>query len=81
MKPHRALANLLKETRKYASLESANFGWEHEKLTYNGKEYTVDAFIKERTKLHRDTWILPNIDKAIRIAEGENVADVLPVRY
>ena len=63
----------LKELRRNASLENASFGFRGNLVTCNGKTMPVDDFIKERTRLHRETWILPWIDQVIAWAEGEDV--------
>jgi hypothetical protein len=70
----------LHELRRNASLENASFGFKTEtlKLKYRASgmftdqlEWTVDEFIKERTRLHRQSWILPLIDELIEWTEGD----------
>ena len=58
----------LKEVRRYAAFENANFGdCTRPGQTIDGK--TVDEFIKDRTRIYRQSWILPVLDDMIRKAE------------
>ena len=64
----------LRELRRHASLQNAKFGFNTDKVDvlsvpYRG-EHTVDDFVKEVTKAHRNTWILPLVDELIAWAEG-----------
>jgi hypothetical protein len=37
------------------------------------KESEVTDFIRERTRLYRETWIINYLDEALRIIDGEQV--------
>lgn len=67
----------LKTLRDHAAFKNASFGFNDETLTLSGRpgptpqtEWTVDAFIKERTRIYRQSWLLPQIDELIKWAEG-----------
>jgi hypothetical protein len=51
----------LREVRKTATMESASFGFDK----------ALDAIIKEKTRLWRETWIIAPLDRAIRLLEEE----------
>ncbi len=57
---------LLRELRRMASLESASFERIGPDAALPTTEAQVTAFIRERTRLHRETWILPIIDQLLR---------------
>lgn len=63
----------LKELYKRASLTNASFGSPGDRVTIrnDAREISVDDFIKERTRIHRETYVLPLIDELIGWAEGE----------
>ena len=62
MIPKWVLKNVEK-ARNAARLENAHFGGVHDdKLTYNGKEYLVDEFVKQRIHLYNETWIVAPLD-------------------
>jgi hypothetical protein len=50
------ILKLLYEAREAATYGNASFGNKGE-----------DFFIKEKTKLHRETWIIPQITEAIEL--------------
>jgi hypothetical protein len=60
-----------------AALDSALFRNAHfgdiggEKLTYRGKEYDVTEFIRDNTRLYRQTWIIAPIVRAIQEIERD----------
>jgi hypothetical protein len=57
----------LKSIRKDATMGTANFNQipTGETFTYPTKESEVTAFIEERTRLWRDTWIVGMLDEVI----------------
>lgn len=57
----KAQEKILRELREHVTLERASFS-RHPGLTAPPSDQDVDAFIKERTRLHRQTYILPLID-------------------
>jgi hypothetical protein len=66
----------LEELRKYILMENASFG--HSKLTLHHShgfvkagDYTSDAYVKEATRLWRQTWVLPIIDKLLAWGKNE----------
>lgn len=42
----------------------------HFEFETNGKPQPLDAYIKERTRLYRETWIIPQIEAALAWAKG-----------
>jgi hypothetical protein len=72
--------NRLKELRAICSMETARFGMPAERVMLTGgavfrgeeDQMTVDDFIKSRTSPWRQTWILPELDKLINWATGED---------
>ena len=74
----------LKKARGYAAMENASFGFPNEflsareRLTNSPRRgqksttVTIDQLIKEETRLYRETWLLPEIDKLIAWAEGND---------
>ena len=66
----------LEEALRVAKMERASFGSDQDRLTIwsgpdHGQQHTVDAFIKERTRLYRQTWLIPQIEEALAWAKGE----------
>lgn len=60
----------LEEAARAATFSTANFDGIHEpSITLNAKERT--KFIKEQTRVYRESWIIPPIRNAIRILENE----------
>lgn len=53
----------LKKLRKRANFETAGFGNCAEALPIQVRDVT--EFIKERTRVYRDSWVLPIIDALI----------------
>lgn len=70
----------LQELRKLCTYETASFGFPSEKV--NSNPYLapqqvgvpIDEFIKERTRLHRESWILPTIDELIGLLNAEDTS-------
>jgi hypothetical protein len=69
------LLKQLKEARVAATLKNASFAFpkdclhasQHMSEDFHGHP---DDYIKEKTRLHRETWVLPAIDAVIAWAEG-----------
>ena len=64
---------ILREVRRLATLETASFrsvGPATDPLPADERD--VDKFIKDRTRIHRETWILPPLDRMIEEAEREH---------
>jgi hypothetical protein len=61
----------LKKIRKDATMQTANFSQlpTGEVFTYPTYETEVTAFIEERTRLWRDTWIVGMLDEVINDLE------------
>lgn len=56
----------------HAKMESASFGGDTETVSVNGGEpQPLDAFIKERTRLYRQSWVIYPIERALTWARGE----------
>lgn len=51
----------LRRLRKAITFENASFGFQHDKV--DGVQVT--EFIKERTRLYQETWVLPILDDMI----------------
>lgn len=71
----RKILDELKAARQSATMEDASFDWPDSTMTascrsgnFNGRP---DAFIKERTRLYRQSWIISRLDTIIAWAEGE----------
>ena len=64
----------LRELRRYATFESASFDHmnygdnESAEMKLPTKESEVTDFIRNRTLLYRQSWILPIIDELLRSA-------------
>lgn len=59
----------LVEARKSATMENANFNNILDPgLRIEGM--TADEFIKERTRIYRETWVISRLDEAIKWAKG-----------
>lgn len=74
MKPRapRHIITSLERALGYARLDTAGFGMPHDTVTVNGRPRgTVDAFIKEETRIHRESWIIPELEGALAWARGE----------
>ncbi len=75
----RKMLAVLKEARQYATLEKASFDCfdmdfifalmpspeKDDSPATEFRKVKADEFIKERTRLHRQSWILPGIDAVI----------------
>jgi len=68
---------LLKEVRERIKMKKASFGrvseLDDDPLPKSEKEVT--EFIRRRTRLYMETWVLPVIDQLIAEAEGKKVYD------
>lgn len=69
------MLNELKAARKAATLANASFDWPDSTMTakcraghFKGRP---GEFIKERVRLHHDTWIIRPLDAVIARAEGK----------
>lgn len=67
----------LREARRVANMERASFGFTFDTVTIEGgfdagTKMTVDAFVKEKTRLYRESWLLPPLDDLIAWAEGRS---------
>lgn len=65
----------LENALRAATMETANFGFGTERLKITsgpntGTVASCDEFIKERTRLYRDSWIIPQIEEALAWAKG-----------
>lgn len=70
--PAKMLADL-KAAREAATLENASFDWSDSHMTAECRSGNFDGrpdqFIKERVRLHHQTWIIKRLDAVIRWAE------------
>lgn len=70
------ILNLLHEARRAATMESASFAFPCDKIIVdihmeNPKTLHPDEFIKETTRLYRESWIIGPLNRAIEWAEGK----------
>lgn len=63
----------LKELRDYCNFKNADFGYFGDEVIGRCSE-----FIRDRTRIYRDTWILPVIDELI--AEEERKVEMRKLR-
>lgn len=69
------ILNDLRAARDAATMANASFGFPHDTVTASHHlQDTVtqhpDEYIKEATRLYRQSWIIGPLDNAIRWAEG-----------
>jgi hypothetical protein len=74
----RKMLDELKAARKAAQFdEMSQFDWADSKCTVTCRsgdfEGRPDTFIKERTRIYRQSWIIPQLDAVIAWAEGRDV--------
>lgn len=61
----------LKDIRRDATMDSAEFGLLNpERFDYPRREADVTPFIRERTRIWRDTWIVGMLDEMIKDLEN-----------
>lgn len=72
----RKILDAIKEARRSATMEDAGFDWSDSTMTASCREGDFvgrpDTFIKNRTKLYRETWIVHPLDRVIAWAEGQD---------
>jgi len=66
----------LEEALRLAKMERAAFSFTHEKLRIingfdAGHVESIDSFVKERTRIYRETWLIPQIEEALAWARGD----------
>ncbi len=66
----------LERALQSAKMEGASFGMTHDRITITGGPSTgftedVDSFVKARTRLYRESWLIPQIEEALAWARGE----------
>lgn len=67
------------ELRRKAAFETANFDtFEYRRVLLVNADHpefdkllTVDQFVKETTRVYRETWVLPIIDRFLAWGRGE----------
>ncbi len=67
----------LEKALKSAKMEGASFAFPNERIRIvsgmnNGFEESIDGFIKGRTRLYRESWLIPEIEDALEWARGES---------
>jgi len=65
----------LKSVEKRAKFENASFGFKRDTVRVNtvfdsSEPQSLDGFVKEQTRLYRETWLIPEIRAIIDWAEG-----------
>lgn len=66
----------LSRALKAAKCERADFG-SHNIMSDKGFKVTRDKFVKEAIELHHETYVIPEIEKALRWALGLKSEDCL----
>ena len=74
--PLKIIANL-EEALRFAKFETASFGFPTERVRMvhgprYGREESIDNFIKGTTRPYRNTWLIPQIEEALKWARGES---------
>lgn len=59
----------LREALEAGKMTRASFG-----SVCEGNTETTTAYIKEETRLYRETWLIPRIQEALDWAEGKDVS-------
>jgi hypothetical protein len=74
----KALRDLVAEARKHATFENSHFSdicaYQKQPVEYVGAPLTerqVTEFIKDRTRIYRETWIVGFLDDALRMIDGQ----------
>lgn len=63
---------MLQKAIKAANMENASFGGSRDVISLNGgPPEPLDAFIKERTRLYRQSWIVAPLNTVMAWAVGE----------
>jgi hypothetical protein len=72
----------LEDALKSASFENTGFKnlWSEENDPLPKTEKEVDEFIKRRTRLYRETWIIHPIERALKALKGNNNCDICGVK-
>ncbi len=77
-RPHapQSVINNLEEALRTAKMETACFGLPGERVITSGGPLTgqsadIDTFLKDRTRLFRESWLIPEIEQALAWAKGE----------
>jgi hypothetical protein len=67
----------LEEALSFAKLERASFGFAAEKVTVHAQmgnpeeTMSIDQFINDRTRIYRESWLIPAIQKVLDWANGK----------
>lgn len=73
-----AVIAALREIRDLATLETASFDWEDSTMTAHCRSGNFkgrpDTFIKERVRLHHQTYIISPLEQLIAWADGSGPA-------
>lgn len=68
-----AIEKKLQDAIEAASCRNASFG--SGKVTYQGRDIPLDDFIKERIRVHHDTWIREPLKSVLDWSDGLRDAD------
>lgn len=77
MKPNvpAKILKMLRDARQSATLETASFDWPDSTMKAECRsgnfEGRPDSFIKERVRIHHNSWIIQPLDEVIAWAEGK----------
>lgn len=67
----REVLELLNRALTDAYMERASFSQLHARGPFPTNEAEVDKFIKDRTRLYRESWIIGPLKRAIRLIEQD----------
>jgi hypothetical protein len=67
----REVLEILNRALVDARMERASFSRLHDKEPFPTTEAEVTEFIKERTRIYRDSWIISPLEQAIRLIKAD----------
>lgn len=62
----------VKEMLRIAKMENAGFGFPEDIVTFHGRETHIDEFIKEQTRLYRETWLIAPLERLLNELEAKS---------
>lgn len=65
------LTQLLEKILEDAKMERAHFGHLTSKGPFPTTEAEVTEFVKERTRIYRQSWIISPLEEALSLVKGE----------
>lgn len=71
VRPQQELLRLFEDALRSAKLETADFGTICQSGPFPTQERQVTKFIRERTRLYRESWIISPLREAIKIVNDD----------